>query len=201
MFFDTKIAMLTRNLCRNKALWFLSDCELWDKVIKLVLTSYTRDLCLVSARILCCDRSFEILLSHKTFSLFSFSEDIENLLVIQTKYHSFLLFTFPSFWVVFLSFHCLKAFFFRQLLKQQLLKQATYQCQTYLDTMPTCAESLWNGHVMLEIWHSVYSSLLSEQALSLTESKYKCMANSLKDPFERCQGLLWKKGGLWEGRL
>lgn len=151
MFFDTKIAMLTGSLCRTKALWFLSDCELWDKVIKLALTSYTRDLCLVSARILCCDRSFEILLSHKTFSLFSFSGHTENLLVIQTKYHSSLLFTFPSFWVVFLSFHCLKAFFF--FFFRQLLKQATYQWQTYLDTMPAGAKNLWNSHVVLERWH------------------------------------------------
>jgi len=99
MFFDIKIAMWTCSLCRNKALWFLSHCKLWDKDIKLTCT---RDLCLVSARIVCCDRSFEMPLSHKTF-FSSYSEDTESLLVIQTKYHRSFLFTFPSFWVVFLS--------------------------------------------------------------------------------------------------
>lgn len=68
MFFNINIAMLTRSLCRNKALRFLSHGNLWDKDKKLALMSYSRDLCLVSARILWCDRFFEMPLSHKTFS-------------------------------------------------------------------------------------------------------------------------------------
>lgn len=122
MFFDIKIAMLTCSLCRNKALWFFSHCNLRDKGIKLALTSCTRDLCIVSAKILCCDRSFEMPLSHKTF-FFSCSEDTENLLVIQTKYHSSFLFIFPSFCVVFLSlsFHFLTSFFLKNFWNRLLI--------------------------------------------------------------------------------
>lgn len=119
MFFDIKIAMLTRSLWRNKAQCFLSHCNLWDKDIKLALTSYTRDLYLVSARILCCDRSFEMPLSHKTFFFLAVKT--------QKVYLSFKQSITVPFFSLFpnselyssLSFHCLTSFFFKKLLLKQ----------------------------------------------------------------------------------
>lgn len=94
---------------------------------------------------------------------FSCSEDTESLLVIETEYHSSLLFALPSFWVVFLFLSSLPNIFL-------FWRPSETGYLSVAKAFGYYANWWWNwenDNVLFEIWHSQYSLLLSKELFLL----------------------------------